>query len=99
MIRQHHERLDGSGYPHGLRSEAIVLEARIIAVADVFDSMASHRPYRYAPGINKAIEELKQGRAILYDPYVVDALLSVLAEADQSFWRLYPKVSFHDHPH
>lgn len=97
MISQHHERLDGSGYPHGLRAEAIVLEARIIAVADVFDSMASHRPYRYAPGIVKAIEELKTGRSSLYDPYVVDALLKCLDEADESFWRLYPKVSFQHH--
>jgi putative nucleotidyltransferase with HDIG domain len=97
MISQHHERLDGSGYPYGLRSEAIVLEARIIAVADVFDSMASHRPYRYAPGIHKAIDELKKGRAVLYDSYVVDALLRFLEEADESFWRLYPKMSSHDH--
>jgi putative nucleotidyltransferase with HDIG domain len=97
MISQHHERLDGSGYPNGLRSEAIVLEARIIAVADVFDSMASHRPYRYAPGIIKALEELKRGRSIVYDPYVVDALFHFLEEADESFWRLYPNVSFHHH--
>ena len=96
MITQHHERLDGSGYPHGLRAESIILEARIIAVADVFDSMASHRPYRYAPGGQKAIHELKIGRSLLYDPYVVDALMRFLAKADSSFWDRYPKMTDHD---
>jgi putative nucleotidyltransferase with HDIG domain len=96
MITQHHERLDGSGYPHGLRAESIILEARIIGVADVFDSMASHRPYRYAPGGQKAIHELKNGRSLLYDPYVVDALMRFLAKADSSFWERYPKMTDHD---
>ena len=93
MIQQHHERLDGSGYPLGLRSESIILEARIIAVADVFDSMSSNRPYRYAPGVEKAVKELSQGRSMIYDPYVVDALLRCLNQADVDFWHRYPKIS------
>lgn len=86
MILQHHERLDGSGYPSGLHGEFISLEARIIAVADVFDSMSSNRPYRYAPGMEKAISELKKGRDLLYDPYVVDALLLFLEQVDEEFF-------------
>ncbi len=92
MITQHHERLDGSGYPKGLRAESIILEARIIAVADVFDSMASHRPYRYAPGLDKATNELRNGRSQLYDPYAVDALMRFLDKADASFWQRYPQI-------
>lgn len=75
MIEQHHERMDGSGYPHGLRSEQIAIEARIIAVADVFESMSTDRPFRFAPGPDAAIEELKAGRGTRYDPYVVDAFI------------------------
>jgi len=75
MILQHHERLDGSGYPHGLKGNEIILEARIIAVADTFDAIASDRPYRKALGPNKAMEVLKSGRNSLYDTSAVDALL------------------------
>jgi putative nucleotidyltransferase with HDIG domain len=81
MIEQHHERLDGSGYPNGLKGEDISLEARIIAVADTFDAMASDRPYRYSPGREAAVAELKANRNIKYDVYVVDAFLELL-EAD-----------------
>ena len=76
MAGQHHERLDGSGYPLGLRNEQIIFEARVIMVADVFDSMVTDRPYRFAPGIEAGLAELRQGRGILYDPYVVDALIA-----------------------
>lgn len=86
MIMQHHERLNGTGYPYGLHGEFISLEARIIAVADVFDSMSSNRPYRYAPGMKQAFEELKTGRDMLYDPYVVDALFQFLEEVDKDFF-------------
>ncbi|MEI6315986.1 MAG: HD domain-containing phosphohydrolase, partial [Syntrophus sp. (in: bacteria)] len=75
IILQHHERMDGSGYPHGLSGDQICLEAKIIAVADVIDSMSSHRPYRAALGIDQALEELRHNRGILYDPEVVDACL------------------------
>jgi putative nucleotidyltransferase with HDIG domain/PAS domain S-box-containing protein len=80
IIVQHHERMDGSGYPHGLQGEQICLEARIIAVADVIDSMSSHRPYQDAPGMNKAIEELRNNRGTLYDPEVVDACLQIYGQ-------------------
>jgi len=77
---QHHERLDGSGYPKGLKRDEILLEARIVAVADVVESMSSHRPYRPALGIEKALEEIKSGRGTVYDERVVDACLSVFNE-------------------
>lgn len=75
MVHQHHERMDGSGYPQGLVGAEIELGARIIAVADVVDSMSSHRPYRAALGIDKALEELVKGRGTIYDANVVDACL------------------------
>jgi PAS domain S-box-containing protein/putative nucleotidyltransferase with HDIG domain len=80
IVRQHHERYDGSGYPDGLKGEEILLEARIIAVADVVEAMASHRPYRSALGIEQALEEIINNRGILYDPKVVDACLQVFRE-------------------
>jgi putative two-component system response regulator len=73
-IMQHHERINGSGYPFGLSGEDILLEARILGVADVVVAMASHRPYRPSLGIEMALEEISQQRGILYDPAVVDAL-------------------------
>ena len=77
MILQHHERLDGSGYPSGLIGEAIGLGARIIAVADVVEAMSSHRPYRPGLGLSAALDELKRGRATRFDPAVVDICLAV----------------------
>lgn len=82
MVEQHHERLDGSGYPHGLKGNDICIEARIIAVADTFDAMASDRPYRYSPGRQAAIDELKSNRNIKYDAYVVDRFLELI-ETDE----------------
>jgi PAS domain S-box-containing protein len=79
-ILQHHERMDGSGYPDGLKGDAILLQARILAVADVVDAMASHRPYRPARGINAALEELNSNRCKLYDPAVVDACLRLFKD-------------------
>ncbi|MFP4155678.1 MAG: HD domain-containing phosphohydrolase [Halothiobacillaceae bacterium] len=80
IVRQHHERLDGSGYPDGLSGEQILLEARILAVADVVEAMASHRPYRPARPLQDAIGELRAHRGQLYDPAVVDACLELIAE-------------------
>jgi HD-GYP domain-containing protein (c-di-GMP phosphodiesterase class II) len=80
IVLQHHERMDGSGYPVGLSGEEIILEARILAVADVVEAMASHRPYRPARGIDQALEEISQNRGILYDPEVVDACLKLFSE-------------------
>ena len=75
IVYQHHERIDGSGYPLGLSGEDIILEARILAVADVVEAMSSHRPYRPALGVDAAMQEIKQNRGILYDVNVVDACL------------------------
>jgi putative nucleotidyltransferase with HDIG domain len=80
IVLQHHERLDGSGYPNALKGEEILLEASIIAVADVVEAMASHRPYRDALGINKALEEIEKNKGKLYDPQVVDVCLRLFAE-------------------
>jgi PAS domain S-box-containing protein/putative nucleotidyltransferase with HDIG domain len=73
IVHQHHERLNGTGYPQGLSNGKILLEAKIMAVADVVEAMASHRPYRPALGIDKALEEISNQSGILYDPHVVDA--------------------------
>ncbi len=74
---QHHERINGTGYPQGLKGEEICLEAKIVAVADVVEAMSAHRPYRAALGIDCALDEIKTQRGILYDPMVVDACLKV----------------------
>jgi PAS domain S-box-containing protein len=79
-VLQHHERMDGSGYPSHLSDKDIVLEARILAVADVVEAIASHRPYRAALGIDKALEEISLNRGVLYDPDVVDACLRLFNE-------------------
>jgi PAS domain S-box-containing protein/putative nucleotidyltransferase with HDIG domain len=85
IIYQHHERLDGSGYPNNLRGEEILLEARIIAVADVVEAMSSHRPYRPSHGVEKALEEIERNRGVLYDAAVVDACLRRFKEKGFSF--------------
>lgn len=82
MIAQHHERMDGSGYPKGLSGNKIIIEARIIAVADVVEAMSSHRPYRPARGIAAALKEIEQGKGSHYDPAVVVACIQVLKEND-----------------
>lgn len=78
MILQHHERLDGSGYPNGLKGDEILLEARIIAVADVVEAMMSHRPYRAAVGIEAALETIRRGKGTLFDPEVVAICVGLL---------------------
>jgi PAS domain S-box-containing protein len=85
IIHQHHERLDGSGYPNRLKGPDILLEARIISVADVVEAMSSHRPYRPAHGIEKALEEIIRNRGRLYDPAVVDSCLRMFREKGFSF--------------
>lgn len=79
-VHQHHERLDGSGYPKGLRGDDICIEARILAVADVVESMSTHRPYRPALGVEAAFAELQKHRGILYDPAAVDSCLRLFRE-------------------
>ena len=85
IMLQHHERIDGSGYPTGLSGNEILLEAKILAVADVVEAMASHRPYRPALGIDKALEEISQNKDILYDPSVVDVCLKLFKEKKFKF--------------
>lgn len=83
IVLQHHERLNGSGYPSGLSGENIVLEAKILGVADVVEAMSSHRPYRPAHGIGEALEEISRNKGILFDPMVVDIC-----------WRLFTSKKF-----
>lgn len=89
IVRQHHERMDGSGYPHGLTGEAILMEARILAVADVVDAMASHRPYRPALGIAASLQEITQRSGVLYDASAVEACIRLFH--DKGF--VFPTVA------
>jgi putative nucleotidyltransferase with HDIG domain len=81
IILQHHERMNGTGYPAGLRGLDILLEARILGVADVIEAMSSHRPYRPAIGVNLAIEEIRNNKNSLYDENVVEACLKCFTAA------------------
>jgi PAS domain S-box-containing protein len=85
IVYQHHERMDGSGYPRNLKGDEILMEARILAVSDVVESMASHRPYRAGLGIDSALEEISKKRSILYDTEVVDACLRLFKEKGYKF--------------
>lgn len=85
IVLQHHERMNGSGYPAGLKGDDILLEARILSVSDVVEAMASHRPYRPALGIAAAIEEIERNKGVLYDPDVVAACLKLFREKDFKF--------------
>ncbi len=86
-VLQHHERLDGSGYPQGLKGDKIIMEARILSVADVVEAMASHRPYRPALGIDKAVDEIKKYRDVWFDGYAVDACITIVSRNHFSFER------------
>ena len=85
IVLQHHERLDGSGYPYNLKNDEILLEARVLGVADVIEAMSSHRPYRPTLGIDEAFEEISMNRAILYDPDVVDAAIDLFTKRKYQF--------------
>jgi PAS domain S-box-containing protein len=85
IVLQHHERLDGSGYPQGLKNGQILLESQIIMVADVVEAMASHRPYRPALGIGVALEEIEKNKGIFYDTGVVDVCLKLFREGGFKF--------------
>jgi response regulator RpfG family c-di-GMP phosphodiesterase len=85
IVLQHHERMDGSGYPHGLGGKEVLIEARIVGVADVVETMASHRPYRPAMGLDKALEEVFKNRGRLYDEKVVNACLILFNEKGFEF--------------
>jgi len=90
IIYQHHERMDGSGYPRGLKGNEIAMEARIIGVADVIDAMASYRPYRPALGVQAAIEEIVKNKGVMYDPEVVDACLNVYKRSSNNLMENVP---------
>ena len=85
MVLQHHERLDGSGYPRGLAGEAILPEAKILAVADVVEAMSSHRPYRAALGMEAALAEIRAQAGVKYDAEVAGACLRVIEEQGFQF--------------
>jgi len=85
MVLQHHERMDGSGYPQGIKGEDILLEARILAVADVVEAISAHRPYRAGLGIDVALEEITKNRGKFYDPQAVDACVALFREQGYSF--------------
>jgi len=85
IVLQHHERLDGSGYLNNLKADKILLEAKILGVADVVEAMSSHRPYRPAKGVSAALEEITQNRGILYDPEVVDICVRLFKEKGFNF--------------
>ncbi|HEY6094792.1 MAG TPA: HD domain-containing phosphohydrolase [Gallionellaceae bacterium] len=85
MVLQHHEKLDGSGYPQGLKGDQILLEASIIAVADVVEAMSSHRPYRAGLGLDAALEEIGKGRGVHYPAEVVDACVRLFREKGFGF--------------
>ncbi len=89
-VLQHHERWNGSGYPHGLRGEDILVEARILAVADVMEAMSSHRPYRPSIGGDKALDEIVSNSGILYDPAVAKACIKAFTEAGFKFTSAQP---------
>jgi putative nucleotidyltransferase with HDIG domain len=95
MVLQHHERMNGTGYPNGLSGDSILMEARIISVADVIESMASHRPYRPALGLDAAMAEIAANSGSLYDPDVVKACLALFGNNRFSFeeMRLAPRQS------
>lgn len=85
MVLQHHERLDGSGYPQGLKGDQIILEARILSVADIVEAMSSHRPYRAGLGIEVALATISAQRGSYFDPQVVDVCLTLFREQHYAF--------------
>lgn len=85
IVLQHHERLDGSGYPQGLKAEQILPEAKILSVADVVEAMSSHRPYRPGLGLESALEEIAKQRGVLYDPEAVDCCIALFREKNYVF--------------
>ena len=85
IVLQHHENIDGSGYPNGIKDNEISIEAKILRIADTVEAMSSFRPYRPAKGIDKALEEISKNKGILYDPEVVDACLKLFKEKEFKF--------------
>ena len=84
IVRYHHERWDGKGYPEGLSGEEIPIESRILAVADAFDAMTSDRPYRKALKLEKAIEEIRKNKGKQFDPDIVEVFIDVILRKDMT---------------
>lgn len=82
---QHHERINGSGYPQGLKGEQIIFEAKFLAIVDVLEAMVSHRPYRCSLGLDQALFEIKQNRGILYDAELVDSFINLITDVGYNF--------------
>jgi PAS domain S-box-containing protein/putative nucleotidyltransferase with HDIG domain len=89
MILEHHERINGSGYPNGLTGDKLLLESRILAVADVVEAMATHRPYRPALSLDAAMDEITKNRGVIYDPDAVDACLKLFREQGYTIKQMY----------
>jgi len=85
IVRQHHEMMNASGYPQSLKAENILLEARILTIADVVEAISSHRPYRPALGKKKALNEITKKRGVLFDPIVVDTCLKLFNDKEFTF--------------
>jgi HD-GYP domain-containing protein (c-di-GMP phosphodiesterase class II) len=85
IVRQHHERMDGSGYPRGLKAEEILMEARILSVSDTVEAMVSDRPYRPAQGVQMALAEVEKNKGLAYDAVVVETCLKLFREKGFSF--------------
>lgn len=96
IVYQHHERLDGSGYPRGLKGDEIIIEARILAVADVVEAMTSHRPYRPALGKEAALEEISNKKGKLYDPEAVSACIELFTSKGFLFQEVTPFWYVHE---
>lgn len=91
IVIQHHEKINGSGYPNGLKNEEMMIEAKILGVADVVEAIMSHRPYRESLGVNTALKEIIDNRGILYDTKVVDTCLKLFIEERFSFTETSPE--------
>jgi len=94
VVWQHHEKLDGSGYPQGLKGEEILFEARILTVADVVEAMASHRPYRASLGLTAALEEIQAKKGKLFEPAIVEACIELMTKDGYTFDSQYYESSF-----
>lgn len=100
MIAQHHERLDGSGYPRDIMGDQIIREARIIAVADVFEAMSSHRPYRAAFGLGAALDELVAHKRTAFDVEAVEACAAIVrahGDGAETLWRALAAAAGDEH--
>ncbi len=95
IVHQHHERMNGAGYPRNLKGNEILMEARILAVADVVEAMATHRPYRASLGLDAALQEIETNKGILYDNGVANACLKLFREKGYQLTHQYDLFRIH----